>query len=295
MPLPVDPRGRPPSRFLFRQFFFRAMLGLPRNSSDEAYAALAQDATIRFDAEGKYTNMGWWADGASDITAACEALLDRCASWAHIDEAEDVLDVGFGTGGPLVYWSGLTGARVSGVNRSKEQTAVAVKRVRASAEAERIQISRGDATHLGFRDRSFDAVLSVEAGFHFDRREDFFREAWRVLRPGGCLVMTDIVPSRERPWFAALAWWAFDRFMFAPRANRIPAHELRAQLEDVGFKVELDVCTRETIASFFASGSRSFGDPLARGASAVLSRIFLRWPPVECVFLRATKPETLDG
>ena len=42
---------------------------------------------------------------------------------------------------------------------------------------------------------SFDAVLCVEAGFHFRSRLAFLQEARRILRPGGTLVMQDVLHS----------------------------------------------------------------------------------------------------
>jgi ubiquinone/menaquinone biosynthesis C-methylase UbiE len=53
-----------------------------------------------------------------------------------------------------------------------------------------------DAAKLGFRDQSFDTVICVEAAFHFDTRESFLREAYRVLNAGGHLLMTDILFHR---------------------------------------------------------------------------------------------------
>ena len=44
-----------------------------------------------------------------------------------------------------------------------------------------------DATDLKFPDGSFENMICVEAAFHFDTRGQFFREAVRVLQPGGRL------------------------------------------------------------------------------------------------------------
>ena len=50
-----------------------------------------------------------------------------------------------------------------------------------------------DATALAFPDNCFDNLICVEAAFHFHTRDAFLREAFRVLKPQGCLVMADAV------------------------------------------------------------------------------------------------------
>ena len=75
-----------------------------------------------------------------------------------------------------------------------------------------------DALEIPYRDGAFDAVLSIEAAFHFPSRERFLREALRLVRPGGRLVLTDLVAADE----LGMEGWLF------PAANRLGS---RAELE----------------------------------------------------------------
>ena len=62
---------------------------------------------------------------------------------------------------------------------------------------------RMDATRLAFARESFDAVVCVEAALHFATRTRFLLEALRVLRPGGTLVVSDLLLARGTPLIPA--------------------------------------------------------------------------------------------
>lgn len=65
---------------------------------------------------------------------------------------------------------------------------------------------KGDAQKLPFPDRSFDALINIEASHHYPNFEGFLSEVVRVLRPGGHFLYADLRRRQLIPaWEAALA------------------------------------------------------------------------------------------
>jgi ubiquinone/menaquinone biosynthesis C-methylase UbiE len=120
---------------------------------------------------------------------------------------ERILDLGCGRGAVLLLAAQhLTTGRAVGVDlwRSADQSGNSTEATRRNAIAEgvadRVELHTGDMTALPFEDNSFDVVVSSLA-IHNIRgragREKAIDEAVRVLRPGGRLLIADIMATRH--------------------------------------------------------------------------------------------------
>jgi ubiquinone/menaquinone biosynthesis C-methylase UbiE len=115
------------------------------------------------------------------------AKLDQLVDglFSELPRKASILDVGCGTGEHLKR-ALRHGLKASGVEPAPAMLAIARRNVRDA------RIEGGVATSLPFGDCEFDAVIMIEVLRYLDRAdiEQALREARRVLRPGGRLLVT---------------------------------------------------------------------------------------------------------
>lgn len=140
--------------------------------------------------QSDFYNFGYWDEDTPDQKKASENLMEKLL--AFIPEKQgSILDVACGKGATTGYLLRyFAPSAVIGIDVSLKQLGTS----KLNAPGARFMLM--DATELAFEDSIFDNVICVEAAFHFDTREEFLRETWRVLKPGGHLVLSDILLTR---------------------------------------------------------------------------------------------------
>ncbi|MDG9701343.1 class I SAM-dependent methyltransferase [Streptomyces sp. DH37] len=154
-------------------------------------------------------------------------MFAKLAERAGLGPGDRVLDVGCGTGAltRAVAPAVAPGGRVLGIDPSPQMIGYA--RRRAERRGDGGAFALGAAQELDAGDGSFDAVVTSFAVHHVraDRRERAFAEMFRVLRPGGRLMVADFRghAERHREMIAAAGFTGLARGRVFPVAHWITA------------------------------------------------------------------------
>ncbi len=141
---------------------------------------------------GEHMHHGYYGRGGSYKINRRQAqidLIEELLIWAGVKSAQKIIDVGCGIGGSTLYLAQKFQATANGITLSPVQASRATERAKAADLQERVQFQVANALNMPFEDNSFDLVWSLESGEHMPDKTKFLQECYRVLQPGGTLIL----------------------------------------------------------------------------------------------------------
>lgn len=167
---------------------------------------------------GQHIHWGYWenpqsADGTlEDFAAAATQLTAKMVEIAQITDNMTILDAGCGFGGTIGYLNDhFDYLKLTGVNIDGEQVKRASQLVTPKSH-NTINFVEANACAIPLDSHEFHRLFAVECIFAFPSRQQFFQQAYRLLKPGGKLTICDFLPVS---WFAGI--WQFWESNINPR------------------------------------------------------------------------------
>jgi ubiquinone/menaquinone biosynthesis C-methylase UbiE/predicted ester cyclase len=169
--------------------------------------------------------------------------------WACSQADGETLEIAVGTGRNLPHYP--PGVKLTAIEFSPEMLAIA--RERAADLDRQVELREGDAQELGFADESFDTVVITLALCTIPDDRKAVREARRVLRPGGRLILLEHV-----------------------RSPVLPVRAIQRAIEPLAIRFEADHLTREPLDHL--SDERFEVESSERSRLGIVERIVARRP-----------------
>ena len=241
--------------------------------------------TVRDEVRAHYAAIRTAADSASCAPGCCganpDASLDLGYTQKDLDALPEGANLGLGCGNPQELARLKAGERVldlgsgggidcflaakkvgpTGHVIGVDMTPEMLKSARAAKQrmrAANVEFRLGEIEHLPIADGMIDVILSNCVVNLSPDKQQVFREAFRVLAPGGRLAIRDVVATAPMPQELA----ADPRMVAGCVGNAAPVQQLEAALREAGFRsvdVEVDESSRKVIATWFpGSGAENY-------------------------------------
>lgn len=160
---------------------------------------------------GEHMHHGYYGRGGTYRLNRRQAqidLIEELLAWAEVDASYNppsrILDLGCGIGGSSLYLAEKLGAQVTGISLSPVQIKRARERALNQGLANQVTFEVANALEMPFADQSFDWVWSLESGEHMPDKTKFLQECYRVLKPGGRLILATWCHRPTTSWAGPL-------------------------------------------------------------------------------------------
>ncbi|ORU93655.1 MAG: hypothetical protein A6F70_06210 [Cycloclasticus sp. symbiont of Bathymodiolus heckerae] len=205
--------------------------------------------TSWLNSENLAIHYGYWTKDTQSHSDSLLEMNEVLASQLDLKPGDHVLDAGCGIGGSSIWLAEKFGVKVTGITISPTQIEQANKNAKKRGVDHLVNFQLEDYTETSFEDESFDHIWGLESVCYALKKSDFVKEAYRVLKNGGCFAVADGFASKrdltEKEWgyvMKVLNGWAMPNMA-------MPA-EFEGFMNDVGFtEVSYRDITKNTLPS----------------------------------------------
>jgi cyclopropane fatty-acyl-phospholipid synthase-like methyltransferase len=183
-------------------------------------------------------HFGYYDDDRVDHERSLIRSNEILAKIVGVRASDLVLDAGCGIGGSSFWLARAYATRAVGIALGETQLQTASRLARTKMLSDRVSFVCADFTVCPFADGTFDVIWAQESLCHAPQKPAFYREAARLLRPGGRLVAAEFMRARRnmadkdkrllRKW---LDGWAIPDLDTADEHIRAAADAGLAQIE----------------------------------------------------------------
>ena len=178
--------------------------------TDMQYKSTIEEIRNRFDNDvARFSNLDTGQVSTIDASVPLELITE--AAKRIVPAASTLLDVGCGAGNyTLKMLQKLPGLHCTLVDLSKPMLDKAVERVSTNTNGT-VTTMQGDIRSLDLPENHFDIILAGAVLHHLREDADWettFTKLYRLLKPGGCLMISDLVIQES----AAMTAYTWERY-----------------------------------------------------------------------------------
>ena len=214
-------------------------------TSRDYYSSMNQ-ALRRINEEYTMLHYPLYGSDKDSFMDAQENLTDYCMALLPSVEGKILLEIGCGNGIQALYiHKKYQPGQIRAIDLNHGNIEIARR------QAERIGVDNvhfhvDDAHSLeSIEDNSIDCVINIESAFHYPDKAAFLRQIHRVLKPGGNLVIADILTTNRRRYRLKDRWkkkMAYHHWPLANYESELPTARINI--------VSITDITREVIRGF---------------------------------------------